>query len=83
MSDALSEQAAGMMLWLGNRSKEETLSRILWLGLLDGVIVTADNLDDPLVDGLACRSSHGARRAPAGRSVPRATSTSTTSTRPT
>jgi LacI family transcriptional regulator len=52
MSDALSEQAAGMMLWLGNRSKEETLSRILWLGLLDGVIVTADNLDDPLVDGL-------------------------------
>ena len=53
MSDALSEQAAGMMLWLGNRSKEETLNRILWLGLLDGVIVTADNLDDPLVDGFA------------------------------
>lgn len=52
MSDALSEQAAGMMLWLGNRSKEETLSRILWLGLLDGVIVTADNREDPLVDGL-------------------------------
>ena len=52
MSDALSEQAAGMMLWLGNRSKEETLDRILWLGLLDGVIVTADNLEDPLVDGL-------------------------------
>ena len=52
MSDALSEQAAGMMLWLGNRSKEETLNRILWMGPLDGVIVTADNLDDPLVDGL-------------------------------
>ena len=52
MSDALSEQAAGMMLWLGNRSKEETLGRILWLGLLDGVIVTADNREDPLVDGL-------------------------------
>ncbi len=52
MSDALSEQAAGMMLWLGNRSKEETLDRILWPGSLDGVIVTADNLEDPLVDGL-------------------------------
>jgi DNA-binding LacI/PurR family transcriptional regulator len=52
MSDALSERAAGMMLWLGNRSKEETLDQILWTGPLDGVIVTADNLDDPLVDGL-------------------------------
>jgi LacI family transcriptional regulator len=41
-----------MMLWLGNRSKEETLSRILGMGLLDGVVVTADMLDDPLVDGL-------------------------------
>lgn len=52
LSDVLSEQAAGMMLWLGNRSKEETLSRILGMGLLDGVVVTADMLDDPLVDGL-------------------------------
>jgi DNA-binding LacI/PurR family transcriptional regulator len=52
MSDALSEQALGMMLWLGNRSKEETLDRILWMGPIDGVIVTADHLDDPLVDGL-------------------------------
>jgi LacI family transcriptional regulator len=52
LSDVLSEQAAGMMLWLGNRSKEETLSQILGMGLLDGVVVTADMLDDPLVDGL-------------------------------
>jgi LacI family transcriptional regulator len=52
LTDVLSEQAAGMMLWLGNRSKEETLSRILGMGLLDGVVVTADMLDDPLVDGL-------------------------------
>jgi LacI family transcriptional regulator len=52
LSDVLSEQAAGMMLWLGNRSKEETLDRILGMGLLDGVVVTADMLDDPLVDGL-------------------------------
>jgi DNA-binding LacI/PurR family transcriptional regulator len=52
MSDALSEQAAGMMLWLGNRSKQETLDQILWMGLLDGVIVTADHLEDRLVDGL-------------------------------
>jgi DNA-binding LacI/PurR family transcriptional regulator len=52
MSDALSERAVGMMVWLGNRSKEETLDRILGVGLLDGVIVTAHNLDDQLVDGL-------------------------------
>jgi DNA-binding LacI/PurR family transcriptional regulator len=50
--DALAEQAVGLMLWLGNRSKEETLGQILWLGSLDGIIVTADHLDDPLVDGL-------------------------------
>jgi LacI family transcriptional regulator len=42
----------GMMLWLGNRSKEETLDRILSLSLIDGVIATAHALDDPLVDGL-------------------------------
>ncbi len=52
VTDALSEQAVGMMLWLGNRSKEETLDQILWMGLLDGVIVTAHQQDDPLVDGL-------------------------------
>jgi DNA-binding LacI/PurR family transcriptional regulator len=52
VTDALAEQAVGMMLWLGNRSKEETLDQILWMGLLDGVIVTAHQLEDPLVDGL-------------------------------
>jgi DNA-binding LacI/PurR family transcriptional regulator len=52
LADALAEQAVGMMLWLGNRSKEETLDQILWMGLLDGVIVTAHQQDDPLVDGL-------------------------------
>jgi LacI family transcriptional regulator len=72
MSDALAEQAAGMMLWLGNRSKEETLDRILSLGLLDGVIVTANNVDDPLVDGLLSSSLPtvlvGHRRADRGAS---------------
>lgn len=52
MSDALSETATGMMLWLGNRSKQETLDQILGMGLLEGVIVTAYTLEDPLVDGL-------------------------------
>jgi LacI family transcriptional regulator len=52
VSDVLADRASGMMLWLGNRSKEETLSRIRGTGLMDGVIVSADNLDDPLVDGL-------------------------------
>jgi LacI family transcriptional regulator len=52
LCDGLSEQAVGLMLWLGSRSKEETLDHVLWTGLLDGVIVSADNLEDPLVDGL-------------------------------
>ena len=56
MSGALADVAAGMMLWLGNRSKQETLDTILSMGLLDGVIVTAHNLDDPLVDGLLASS---------------------------
>ena len=56
MSDALSETATGMMLWLGNRSKQETLDQILGMGLLEGVIVTAYNLEDPLVDGLLTSS---------------------------
>ncbi len=56
MSDALSETATGMMLWLGNRSKQETLDQILSIGLLEGVIVTAYNLEDPLVDGLLTSS---------------------------
>ena len=56
ITDVLAEHAAGMMLWLGNRSKRETLGRIRSMGLLDGVIVTAHNLDDPLVDGLMASS---------------------------
>lgn len=56
ITDVLAEAATGMMLWLGNRSKEETLRRIRSIGLLDGVIVTANNLDDPLVDGLLASS---------------------------
>ena len=52
MTDALAEQAVGMMLWLGNRSKEETLDHVLGMGLVDGVIATAYTIDDPLVDGL-------------------------------
>ena len=52
LTDGLSEQAAGMMLWLGGRTKQETLDHVLWTGLLDGVIVSADTLEDPLVDGL-------------------------------
>jgi DNA-binding LacI/PurR family transcriptional regulator len=52
MSDVLADHGAGMMLWLGSRSKEETLGHILRMGLIDGVIATAGNLNDPLVDGL-------------------------------
>jgi DNA-binding LacI/PurR family transcriptional regulator len=52
IADALAEHATGMMLWLGNRSKEQTLDQILWMGLLDGAVVTADHLQDPIVDGL-------------------------------
>ncbi len=56
MSDTLSETATGMMLWLGNRTKQETLDQILGMGLMEGVIVTAYNLQDPLVDGLLASS---------------------------
>lgn len=52
MSDVLAERATGMMLWLGNRTKQETLTDIQRMGLVDGLIVTAHWLDDPLVDGL-------------------------------
>lgn len=56
VTDGLTSQASGMMVWLGNRTKEQTLEHILGIGLLDGVIVTADALDDPLVDGLLASS---------------------------
>jgi DNA-binding LacI/PurR family transcriptional regulator len=52
IADQLADQGTGMMLWLGNRTKQETLDHILWMGLLDGVIVTANTREDPLVDGL-------------------------------
>lgn len=52
ITDSLTAETAGMMLWLGSRTKEETLDQILSMGMLDGVIVTADTIDDPLVDGL-------------------------------
>jgi len=52
LTDGLTDRASGMMVWLGNRTKEQTLQHILGTDLLDGVIVTADTLDDPLVDGL-------------------------------
>lgn len=52
ISEGLAERGAGMMLWLANLSKEQTLERILGMRLFDGLLVTADTLDDPLVDGL-------------------------------
>jgi DNA-binding LacI/PurR family transcriptional regulator len=52
MSDVLADHGAGMMLWLGSRSKEETLRHILRTGFVDGLIATAGNVNDPLVDGL-------------------------------
>lgn len=65
--DSLTENAAGMMLWLGNRTKEETLDQILSMSMLDGIIVTADTMNDPLVDGLRASGVHtvliGHRRA--------------------
>jgi LacI family transcriptional regulator len=56
IAEALAQRGAGMMLWLANLTKEQTLERILGMRLFDGLIVTADMLDDPLVDGLV-RSS--------------------------
>ncbi len=52
ITEGLAEKDAGMMLWLANLSKEQTLERILGMRLFDGLLVTADTLDDPLVDGL-------------------------------
>jgi DNA-binding LacI/PurR family transcriptional regulator len=52
ISEGLAERGAGMMLWLANLTKEQTLERILGMRLFDGLLVTADTLDDPLVDGL-------------------------------
>ena len=56
IGDQLAGQRAGMMLWLGSRTKQETLDHILWMSFLDGVIVSASTLEDPLVDGLLASS---------------------------
>lgn len=56
IADALAERSLGMMLWLGNRSREENLDRILSMRILDGAIVTTNELEDPLVDGLLASS---------------------------
>ena len=56
LADALADAASGMMMWMGNRSKQETLDQILGIGLLDGVVVTADTQEDLLVDGLLASS---------------------------
>lgn len=56
ITDHLAEQGAGMMLWLGNRTKEETLDHVLGMSFLDGVVVSANTLEDPVVDGLLASS---------------------------
>ncbi len=52
ISDQLSEQSLGMMLWLGERNAASTVDQIVGMRMLDGVIVTADTKNDPVVDGL-------------------------------
>lgn len=56
ITDHLAEQGAGMMLWLGNRTKEQTLDHVLGMSFLDGVIISAHTLEDPVVDGLLASS---------------------------
>jgi DNA-binding LacI/PurR family transcriptional regulator len=52
IADHLAGEGAGMMLWLGNRTKAEILDHVLGMSFLDGVIVSAHALVDPIVDGL-------------------------------
>jgi len=52
ISDFLAERSVGMMLWLGSRTRDETLDHVLGMSFLDGVIVSASRLKDPIVDGL-------------------------------
>ncbi len=56
ISDFLAERSLGMMLWLGNRTKEEILDHVLGMSFLDGVIVSAHTIEDPIVDGLLASS---------------------------
>lgn len=52
ITETLSEEAVGVMLWMTHGSKEETLEQVLSTRFIDGLICTATLLDDPLVDGL-------------------------------
>jgi DNA-binding LacI/PurR family transcriptional regulator len=52
ITDAASDRAAGVMLWLKTASPDEMIRKVLGVGLIDGVIVTANFRDDPVVDGL-------------------------------
>jgi len=56
IADHLAGQGAGLMLWLGYRTKEQILDHVLGMSFLDGVIVSAHTLDDPVVDGLLASS---------------------------
>lgn len=56
ISDFLAERSVGLMLWLGNRTKEEVLDHVLDMSFLDGVIVSAHTVEDPIVDGLLSSS---------------------------
>ena len=69
ISEGLAERGAGMMLWLANLSKEQTLERILGMRLFDGLLVTADTLDDPLTDGLVASVASGAWAVSPGEPV--------------
>ena len=56
ISETLSDEATGLMLWMSHESKEETLERVLATSFVDAVVCTATWLEDPLVDGLLASS---------------------------
>jgi len=56
ITDHLAEQSTGMMLWLGNRTKEQILDHVLATSFVDGVIVSASTIEDTVVDGLLASS---------------------------
>jgi LacI family transcriptional regulator len=55
ITDYLAGQRAGMMFWLGNRTKEEILDHVLGMSFLDGSS-SRPTLEDPTVDGLLASS---------------------------
>ena len=57
IGDQLAGQRAGMMLWLGSRTKAETLDHVLRMSFLDGVIVSASTSRTPLSMGCSRRRS--------------------------